>query len=293
MHLLDILDRHKKGVTEQSTSLNIANFHGADVMIHLPSGITFPTHRVILGARSRTLRTVLDGSTVIHDKPSNISLKFLNTGPAYLNINGCQPISVLILLTFLYSDELLPVWDPRVSAALGKRLKDFKINPAQIKLDLRSLAELLDLPILAFALESPVKRVPPPSLGAAMQDLFQLVQTPREHVPLRSALGHDVVLQLADKDIYCHSAILRARSVFFASFFDGEVWTTKRWDVNGVIFIDMKHLDWRVMEYVLRFICCGIEEEMFHSLDFAVSVEEALDFMFDVMATAVSLFYQL
>ncbi len=35
----------------------------------------------------------------------------------------------------------------------------------------------------------------------------------------------DVVLQLSDKEVFCYSVVLRARSVFFASFFDQDEWT--------------------------------------------------------------------
>jgi hypothetical protein len=76
----------------------------------------------------------------------------------------------------------------------------------------------------------------------------------------------DVVLELADKDAYCHSVILRARSPIFASFFGLEDWTMKRWNADGMIRVNMRHLNWHVMQFVLRFMCCGDGIEMFDTL---------------------------
>ena len=195
-------------------------------------------------------------------------------------------MSVLIVLTFLYSDELLAIWDRRIATILEDRLEVFKIDPGRIKTDLRALAEVLDLPTLSFALKSPSKRPPQPSLGISMQELFQSVQNPGQLDPSLSALAPDVALQLADRDVFCHSAILRARSLFFASFFDEEVWTLRR-RTGNMLTVDMKHLDWQVMEYVLSFICWGAED-LFDTLDFATSVDDVLEFVFNVMAAAVS-----
>lgn len=294
LHLFEFLDSPRKELSLSPPHL----LYGADVMLHLSSGVVIPSHQVILGARSRVLCAVLEGSMTVKNERWNVSLRRMNYSAPQKHhqvlsvaLNGCQPISVLILLTFLYSDNLLAIWDRRIAMILDSQLKALKIDLARINVELRALAEILDLPTLASALESPVKRAPISSLGGAMQQLFQSVQITGLHSLLQqSVLAPDIKIQLADRDVFCHSTILRARSAFFADFFDQEDWTVKRWDVNGVITIDMKHLSWRVMEYVFRFMCWG-EEDMFISLDFINSVDEVLEFMFDTIAAAVSFYH--
>jgi len=295
-NFFDVLDPKNLTQKGQNLSFNPAFSvaHGADVLLYLPTGEVFPSHRTILAGRSRLFCAVLSGCKVTPNEKRNISLELVDppvTTPSghqvfHLALGGCQPMSVLIALTFLYSDELLAVWDRRIATVLEDRLEAFKIDPGRIKTDLRALAEVLELPTLSFALKSPSKRPPQPSLGISMQELFQSAQTSGQLDPSLSARAPDVVLQLADRDVFCHSAILRARSLFFASFFDEEVWTIRRRNGN-MLTIDMKHLDWRVMEHVLSFICWGAED-LFDTLDFATSVDEVLEFIFSVMAAAVS-----
>lgn len=40
--------------------------HGADAVVHVQSGATFPVHRVILASRSQVLEGVLSESKVLH-----------------------------------------------------------------------------------------------------------------------------------------------------------------------------------------------------------------------------------
>ncbi|KAG6812376.1 hypothetical protein H0H92_003189 [Tricholoma furcatifolium] len=289
-HILDIMQLMQK--TPQATPSHYGSQlpHGADVLIQASHGFVFPAHQIILGTRSHVFLSVLNGSP-IHSQKSKISLELCKPKPAvqrdhYLHLkwSGCQPITILILLTFLYTDEVLAPWDHRVTQSLGQPSKELKIDIAKVKTELRDLAELLELHTLATGLASPIKPTPAPSLQAVMQQLFETSQT-RKEVP-NSILAPDVVLLLSDREVYCHSAILRARSEFFANFFDDAEWTKKRFDINGVVPVDMKHLSWRVMEFVLRFMCFGEEGRMFDSLKFANTVDEVLEFMFDVMAAA-------
>ncbi|KAG6857373.1 hypothetical protein H0H87_004733 [Tephrocybe sp. NHM501043] len=287
-HILDILElQHKSNGWAYHESHPA---HGADVLIYTSCGFMVPAHRVILGARSRVLLAFLNGSAP-PSQGSRISLERLknktysgHNKEFHFQLSGCQPISLFILLTFLYTDEVLAPWDHRVSRSLGQPSKELKIDLAKVKAELRDLATLLDLPTLAATLGSPIKSAPSPSLETAMQRLFDSSQTTLDGPP--SVLKSDVILLLADREVYCHSIILRSRSVFFANFFDEKEWTSKRRDAHGVLRVDMAHLHWRVMQFVLKFLCFGAGENMFDSLEFVSTVDEVLEFMFDVMAAA-------
>ncbi|KAJ7112425.1 hypothetical protein C8R43DRAFT_1040712 [Mycena crocata] len=264
--------------------------HGADIMVHVKSKTVFPAHQVILGARSHILCGILDGAQM-HDAQSSITIRASRaSGPlgARLDVKGCEPITVLVLFQYLYSDQLLAIWDRRLASALQHELTKHEIKPTQVKVELLALARILDLPLLTQALGSPAKRVPLPSVVRDMEQLFRTAQLSvrTKHGSAKTSIAPDVVLQLADRDVYCHSAILRARCPVFASFFDEDDWTAKRWDANGSITINLKHLRWHVMDYVLKYLCCGGDAEIFENLGFARSVDEVLEFMFDVMAAA-------
>jgi hypothetical protein len=215
---------------------------------------------------------MLGGSKVMQTKESKISIQFSSVGAVFsargvgrIMFSGCQTLSVLLFLHFLYSDDLLAIWDRRVSTAVEQDLPKLRIKPSEIKLELQALADILELPLLARAIEPLAKCMPGLSVAQSMENLFNAVQTSDSLILRKSYLSPDVTLQLADKNVPCHSTILRARSVFFADLFDEEDWTAKRWDENGMITVDMKHLKWHVVEYILRFICGG-DEEMFENL---------------------------
>ncbi|KAJ7085719.1 hypothetical protein B0H15DRAFT_846085 [Mycena belliarum] len=264
--------------------------HRADVVVHARVKIGYPAHRVILGARSRVLCCVLDGAAV-RDTQSDISLKVSSlSGPVKmrLDVEGCEPITLLILLEYLYSDDLLAIWDRRLASALQRELTTHNIVPGQVKQELHGLARVLQLPLLAQALQSPAKRVPVSSIERDMAQLFRVVQS-GEGTRLAAPIAPDVVLQLSDREVNCHSAVLRARCPVFESLFDEENWTAKRWGADGTITVNLKHLRWHVMDYVLKYLCCGGDAEIFENLEFARSVDEVLEFMFDVMAAASEL----
>ncbi|OSX64580.1 hypothetical protein POSPLADRAFT_1073959 [Postia placenta MAD-698-R-SB12] len=264
---------------------------GADLLVQVGSAACeFPAHRVVLAARSAPLRHLLASGTPVQDTAALLTAELLTAEAsasthAKLGFAGCQPLSVLILLAYLYSDDPPALWDPRVGPAVGRRLVRLGSKPEQVKAELKALARMLQLPLLADVLDAPVKRLPKPSMGGDMRRLFEASQSWGPALA-RSPDAPDVVLRLADRDVYAHSTILRARSSFFATFFDDEDWTRDRWTPEGMVVVDLKHLRWREMEYVTRFLCCDGDQEMFDVLEQVHSVDEMLDFMFEVLSAA-------
>lgn len=263
--------------------------YGADLMVHVGPTFAFPAHRVLAAARNAVLEGVLAGMRSVKEGHTSIQLKkSASIGPARLLFAGFQPMSILVLFVYLYSDELPALWDRRVMLALEPQLIALGVRPAQVKVELAALARLLELPLLGAAAEPHVKRAPALSLARDLRHLHT-----RSHaggMPGHSPLEPDVVLQLADRRVYCHSLTLRARSPFFAAFFNDEDWTIARWTPERTVVVDLTHLRWRSMEFVLRFLCYGEDREMFDSLEFVNSVDELLDFMFEVKAAAVSVY---
>ncbi|KAI0742011.1 hypothetical protein C8Q80DRAFT_1347035 [Daedaleopsis nitida] len=266
--------------------------YDADLIIHVQStGIELPAHRVILAARSAVLCQVLSEGKTVRDTRSSVTIQGHITKTAAqklarVTFTGCNPLSVLIVLTYLYSDEPLAVWDHRIGHAIKKHLVQLKVTPAQVKNEVQALASLLELSSLADVLDVPVKRAPKLTLMTDMQRLFTSNQSSVSGPRARAPLAPDVVLQLADREVSCHSVLLRSRSPFFAAFFDDRDWTRKRWTAEGKLFVDLKHMKWRAMEPVLKYLCWGADKDIFDVVEDVRSAEELIDFMFEVMAVA-------
>ncbi|KAF8628076.1 hypothetical protein AX15_004107 [Amanita polypyramis BW_CC] len=310
--LCELIEQEKKGRKEYPKDRRLP--FDADIVVLSQSEAVFPAHRVILAARSPVLCSVLAGGKAVKDEKAIVSVRFVtnkgkqvstSTRPfpslstcGKLMISGCRTLTILIFLTYLYSDELLAIWDPRVKTELQKECAQLKTRPDQIKAELQALAKLLDLPLMSEALNPWVKRVPAPSVAKDLSKLWLDAQGGENHagdnVSARKSGPHnplapDVLLQLADRDVWCHSVLLRTRSDLFASLFGEEEWTVNRWSNEGMLTLNMRHLKWHVMHYVLRFVFCEEEKELFERLDFADSLDDVLEFMFSVMGVATEL----
>ncbi|KAG9079803.1 hypothetical protein FRC06_007451, partial [Ceratobasidium sp. 370] len=249
--------------------------HGADMRV--VGAVDVPAHRTVLLARCQVLREVLAGEDLSGE---GLAIKYSKATRA-LSISGCHALSVLVLLNYLYSDNVCAIWDRRVSISVAAGLSKIKAKPMSIRSDMQRLARALDLPALRHAIETTGKRTPAPTLNVDFTHLFDSAQTIGQ-----SIVPHDILLDLADRSVSCHSVVLRARSPFFAAFFDEPEWTRKRWDEQGVICVDLKHLEWKAMRYVVRHMCCGEGVGLFDDVDFVESPDELIDFVFSVMSAA-------
>lgn len=248
-------DRLSRGA---GSSPDMHNKHGADLVVRVDSNFEIPAHRVVLVARCVPLREVLGACAGLSDNAPKVSLVFdpqESAAPSELRFTGITPISLLILPHYLYTDEVLAVWDRRIGSFFEAQLSSLGSLIAQVKVDLGALADLLHLPHLTSALQYVRKRVVKPSAGSDFQWLFDQAQAqqlldlpplPRRDVR-QDPLAPDVALYLADEVVYAHSTVLRARSGFFSAFFDDPEWTSQREDDAGVIDVQMRHFEWRVM----------------------------------------------
>lgn len=271
--MCDMLKRDKESRAQKGRGLfelspgSASMSYGADLIVQVGGNVEFPVHRILLASRSSVLSGVILERKTIKDGGITISgqKKASIKSPFRLVFSSCHALSVLILLRYFYMDELIAVWDRRIGLPLELELVALKCNVSQVKSDLQTFARMLSLHTLKQALDSPAKRVPPPSLSKDMRTLLQFSQSGNPVSYLHPLLA-DTILELRDRTVYCHSTILRARSPFFSSFFDEEEWTEKRWAHDRTVSLNLKHLSWRVMDFVLYYIYCDDKEEMFEVL---------------------------
>ncbi|KAF5362287.1 hypothetical protein D9756_002106 [Leucocoprinus leucothites] len=323
--------------------------HGADMFVLCKqTGALFPAHKAILAARSEVLCRILSSSSLasssIRDEKTKIRItclpppctddlnsRSLSPSLPQLRISNANPLSILIILTYLYSDNVLTIWDRRIAVAVAPYAQQLQLkwDVGRIRDEVAGLARMLELRDVLGVLERPVKVTVLPSYqqgggGGFVKDLVRLfgsVNSLREkdrdkveevkeeeeeeeseeeeekkiNVEVPAALRPDVILELEDREVRTHSVILRSRSDLFKSFFDESDWTRNRWvseddgeTGNGgwVVRINLKHLKWRVMEFVLKFMCCGCDKELFEMLEFVRNVDDLVEFMFEVIAAA-------
>jgi hypothetical protein len=276
-----------KGVFQEGTFL-----HGADVMFDVDgkNEFSFPAHRVILAARSTVLEQVLGGGKGVKEGKIGLSLKngigaskqqkqhwqtpglFHSSSTAqHVVVSGCHPLTVLIFVDYLYTDVVLALWDRRVGLPIEKHVSALRTSVALVRSELQVLARLCDLPHLRSALDAHVKRPVMPSLSVDMHALFQSTQVRQLQGTIvadpTSPLAPDTILELADsKTVFCHSAVLRARSPFFAGFFGDKEWTVGRWRPDWTVVVDLRHMRWREMAFVMRYVYGDAGVEMFDVL---------------------------
>ncbi|GJE90521.1 hypothetical protein PsYK624_066610 [Phanerochaete sordida] len=84
----------------------------------------------------------------------------------------------------------------------------------------------------------------------------------------------------------CCSRIARsARTARCCAFFGEGAWTARRWTRTGTLRVDLWHMRWREVQYVLRYLY-GAEEDVFDAMEDVGSADELVDAVFGVMAVA-------
>ncbi|KAF8325428.1 uncharacterized protein EI90DRAFT_3072829 [Cantharellus anzutake] len=266
-------------------NVTLSSPNGADTIVHCD--VDIPVHGVILASRCPAFRDVLQGH-FLEDMANRICIN-ADASARRLNFVGVHTLTVLILLHYLYTDELPKFWNPLVVKATTSLLTALHIDPWTIKSQLQTISRLLDLAPLMKSLQG---TFPKSTLASDMAYLFAEAQNMLSLPPdiVSSHLPtHDVVIELADRRVACHSVILRARSPVFAAFFDDDDWTRERWK-DGIIELNFKHKEWKVMSLVFRFMYEDVETSLFDTIDFADTLDTFLDFVLSVMESADELF---
>lgn len=234
-----------------------------------------PVHSTILALRVPALGKLFSGAKISG---------FIKRGET-IEVQACHPLVILLLLQYIYTDDVACLWDARVSRAIQDQYADLEIPHAQVKAELKRLSDTLDLQPLSSALESTSKfPISTKLLPRALSTYF--ASTSLSSSPPASC---DVTIDLADKQVHCSSVILRSRCTFFEAMFDDQDWLVRRLSSeSGRIRIDMSHLHWRPMRLVFRYIHEGVEDELFDYLH-QENLDEFLDFVFEVLAAATEL----
>jgi hypothetical protein len=238
--------------------------------IHVVVGeYAIPAHSVVLSLRSPVLARVLQGKQI----------SGLTRVGGRIEMDACHPLVALLLLQYLYSDDIAAIWDSRVSHLVMSRFPTLDLPIAAIKADLKRYAEILELaPLVAVLAMGSKAHIATKTLTADLGAFHAAT--------LASSTKCDVTIVLADREVAANSTLLRARCPFFESMFADRDWTLERRQHGGRVVIRMDHLRWRPMNLVFRYMHEGVEDlfDYVHQ----ETLDEFLDFVFEVLAAAVS-----
>ncbi|KAF8316609.1 hypothetical protein DL93DRAFT_745756 [Clavulina sp. PMI_390] len=304
--LLGVLDASRS--RQGAPSLDAAQAyraHGADVLVRcelsVPSEngatvstpVEIPVHRVILESRCPALAASFKSGKALSS--GNVRICWSSVGSSkFLDISSCHPLAILVVVQYLYTDDVPAFWDRRVGGVLSAQITKEGTTIPALRAQVEVLARLLKLDPLLDVVGGASQRTPAPTMARDLGALFNGVQVQSASampVPKGSSLPYDVLIELADRTVAAHSCVLRARSPMFASFLDDEDWTIRRWGSDGVLKVDFKHLEWRPMEVVFRWMYGQEEKGMFDgdAVDRANNLDEYLDFVFSVLGCATEL----
>jgi hypothetical protein len=225
---------------------------GSDMWL-VAGGVEVPAHSIILSIRSTVFKRVLRGERVPGFKTEKA------TSGLKITLDARSPITIFLLLQYIYTDEVAAIWDARVARAVAEKFPDLKLPIAVIKSDLKALADTLDLQPLSTILNSASKV--PNSARTLSNDLLSFFSNTHAATPPPHSC--DTTLLLADKEVYCSSVLLRSRCPFFEAMFEDKDWIAPREEDGGRVVVDMAHLKWRPMKLVFKYLHGGKEDDLF------------------------------
>ena len=227
---------------------------GSDVwLVAGDTGVEVPAHSIMLALRSSVFKRVLRG-----EKVAGFKVEKANPG-LRITLEARSPITIFLLLQYIYTDEVAAIWDARVARAVSDKFPDLKLPFGTIKSDLKSLADVLDLQSLSTILNS-ASKVPIPTRTLSTDLLSFFSKTYAASPPPVSC---DTTLLLADKEVSCSSVLLRSRCPFFEAMFEDRDWTANREEDGGRVVVKMEHLKWRPMKLVFKYLHGGMEDDLF------------------------------
>lgn len=236
------------------------------------SDTRIPIHEFILSGRSPVLRTALAESRRTGDFsiPDFITLESDKDGNHELVFQGMDFLSLLNLVVFLYTDDVLDVWrDVRHDSVNAFRYR-------QVRTEVMRIATHLDI----RALERAARVMGEPS-RTLHYDMERALNDPTFFE------SGDVTIRLKDATVRAHSQVVCQRCPFFDALFHGRSggrWLESRRQEDAIT-IDLQDMDSYVFSFVLRHLYGDTEDELFEDVRHN-NLDDFIDLVLDVMFAA-------
>ncbi|KAL4803742.1 hypothetical protein BDV18DRAFT_38846 [Aspergillus unguis] len=216
------------------------------------SDMRIPVHEFIVTGRSSVLRKVFHDFRANRQAavPGVLTVQNDNDGQCKMLFQGVDPMTILNLAFFLYTDTVLDVWQhARYSPANAARYR-------QVRTEVMRIASHLELSALERAAILMVR--PSKSMKADFEAALS--------EPAFFESG-DVVIELNGDQMVVHSQIICQRCPFFNALFFGRSggrWLQcRRKTSQGKIHVDLKHIDRHIFEFVLQYLYADTDDRLF------------------------------
>jgi hypothetical protein len=241
------------------------------------SNIRIPCHQFVLMGRSVPLQKALltFRKAYFSEIPDVFTVEYDKEGIASVIFQGLDILSVVNIVFYLYTDNIIPVWNiARKAAEFGPRYRQVRIEvmKAAAQLEFRGLEKAARL------MSEPAKSLHK-SLDAALS------------APEFLTSG-DIEVQLEDGLVRVHSAFVCQRCPFFEGMFHGRAgggWLASRKEDmdedEDLIKVDLEHIDTTTFLFVVRYLYSDVDDELFSDCQ-RTTLDDFLDTVLDVLAVA-------
>lgn len=236
------------------------------------SDTQIPVHEFIFAGRSPILRKALAELRRGNEftLPDFITLGMAENDNHEVVFQGMDFLSLLNLVVFLYTDDVLDVWrDVRHDSVNAYRYR-------QVRTEVMRIATHLDI----RALERAARVMGEPS-RTLHYDMERALNDPAFFE------SGDVTVRLKDATVRAHSQVVCQRCPFFDALFHGRSggrWLDSRRQEDAII-IDLRDMDSHVFNFVLRHLYADTEDELFEDVRYN-NLDDFIDLVLDVMFAA-------
>lgn len=233
-----------------------------------------PVHEIMLTGRSPILRKAFHQfrQKYYFSIPDVLDLGYGYDGRSQIRFYDVDFLAVLNLAFFLYTDNTLDVWQ------LTRISPEHTLRYRQVRTEVMRIGTHLELPTLERAARLMIEPT-----KALKTDMARAINDPSFFE------NADVVVELNGGTRKVHSQVVCQRCPFFEALFHGRSggkWLSlRRTDPNDAVYVDLKHIDRSVFDFVLRHIYADTEEQLFDEVR-SESLEDFIDLVFDVAFTA-------
>ncbi|KAE8147381.1 BTB domain and ankyrin repeat protein [Aspergillus avenaceus] len=238
------------------------------------SELRIPVHEFILAGRSPVLRKAFHDLRHAHSFsiPDILTISYDSRGQAQLQFQAVDFLTILNLAFFVYTDNVFDMWQ------LARHTPESASRYRQVRTEVMRIASCLGLSTLersARLMIEPTK---------ALKDDMELAIKDTTFFD-----SGDVVIELSNDMLRVHSQVVCQRCPFFDALFRGRSggrWlASRRTDPTDDIYVDLKHIDRHIFEFVLRYLYADTEEQLFDQVR-TKDLDDLIDLVLDVAFVA-------
>ncbi|KAF7719851.1 Uncharacterized protein PECH_007761 [Penicillium ucsense] len=239
------------------------------------SDVRIPVHEFLLAGRSPVLRKALREfrESYYASVPNVFDIEYGKDGTTQVRLMSADPLTVMNIVFFLYTDSILDVWH------MAKSSPQSAARYRQVRIEVMKAATHLALPSLERA-------------ARLMVEPEKTLKTDMAHAIKHASFfdDADVVVDLAQGDtVHVHSQVVCQRCPFFDTLFNGRsggAWLAPRkTGSSDKVYVDLKHIPLSTFDFVLRYLYADLEEQLFDEVR-TKTLDEFIDIILDVMYVA-------